>query len=81
MAVMCPTLFKPTGIPNLVRYLKVIAQHAPSTPFLYYDINVLTNVVCKYVNSFCSIYFHSSCFGFLSQISILVKLATNRLEK
>ena len=48
MAVMCPTLFKPTGIPNLVRYLKEIAQHAPSTPFLYYDINVLTNVVCKY---------------------------------
>ena len=54
MAVMCPTLFKPTGIPNLVRYLKEIAQHAPSTPFLYYDINVLTNVVCKYVNSYYS---------------------------
>jgi len=45
IAVMCPTLFKPTCIANLVRYLTEIAQHAPNTPFLYYDINVLTNVV------------------------------------
>lgn len=44
---MCPTLFKPPTISNLVAYLKGVADEIPQTPFLYYDINVLTGVVCK----------------------------------
>lgn len=49
VAVMSPTLFKPSSIANLVSYLKSVADHIPNTPFFYYDINVLTEVVCKLV--------------------------------
>jgi len=49
IAVMCPTLFKPSSITQLVKYLKAVADQAPDTPFLYYDINVLTGVICEYL--------------------------------
>ncbi|XP_067940676.1 N-acetylneuraminate lyase B-like [Watersipora subatra] len=45
VAVMCPMLFKPSNIPTLVNYLKVVADQIPETPFFYYDINVLTGVI------------------------------------
>jgi len=48
---MSPTLFKPASIANLVAYLSEIGQSAANTPLLYYDINILTGVVCKYSNT------------------------------
>lgn len=52
VAVMAPTLFKPADIGNLVSYLSAVAKHVPNTPFFYYDINVLTGVLCEYINHF-----------------------------
>lgn len=44
ISALAPSYYKPTGLHGLVDCCAVIAAAAPSTPFYYYDIPVLTGV-------------------------------------
>ena len=45
IAALAPSYFKPPAVEDLVAFCQSIASAAPNTPFYYYDIPIMTDVV------------------------------------